>query len=173
MSRAIAGIAAFVALASLVSLASLASLAPLASLAAAAPAADAADKVSAGSRVRSEFDRLFEESVLINGARQITYDQFQKLRSSDAKFVLVDVLSADDYGTGHIPQAVSLPVHSITLYTAANKIPMGSNVVVYCLDFNCPYSEEASRKLTGYGYRVLAYKGGIDEWQQKGQKLVR
>lgn len=120
-----------------------------------------------------EFDRLFSDAVPVNGVRPITYEQFQKLRSLNEKYVLVDVLSSDDYSTGHIPGAISFPVKNISAYSAVNKIPMGSNVVVYCLDFQCPYSEEAARKLSSYGYRVLAYKGGLDEWQQKGQKLAR
>lgn len=119
------------------------------------------------------FDKLCNEAVSMNGVKQITYDQFQKLRKSGEKFVLADVLSSDDYNTGHIPGAISFPVKNINLYNAANKIPLGSNVVVYCLDNHCPYSNDAAQKLTGYGYKVLAYKGGLDEWQQKGNSLQK
>jgi rhodanese-related sulfurtransferase len=120
-----------------------------------------------------EFDKICSEAVTVNGVKQITYEQFQKLRKSGEKFVLADVLSSDDYNTGHIPGAISFPVKNINLYNAVNKIPMGSNVVVYCLDNHCPYSNEAAQKLTSCGYKVLAYKGGLDEWQQKGNALQK
>jgi rhodanese-related sulfurtransferase len=129
--------------------------------------------VTVAGRKPCEFDKLCEEAVTINGVKCITYEQFQRLRSSKDGYVLVDVLSSDDYGTGHIPGAVSLPIATISMYNAVNKIPMGSNVVVYCLDSNCPYSSDAARKLSGFGYRVLAYKGGLDEWRQKGQRIER
>jgi len=131
------------------------------------------EKAPAAKSGAGEFDRLFNEAVSVNGVKPVTYDQFQKLRGSDEKFVLVDVLSSDDYSTGHIPGAISFPVKNMNPYNAVNKIPMGANVVVYCLDFRCPYSDEAAKKLSSYGYRVMAYKGGLDEWQQKGQKLAR
>lgn len=121
----------------------------------------------------NSFIKIYEGSVPVNGVRPITYDQLQRLRASSEKFVLVDVLSSDDYSTGHIPGAISFPVKKINPYDAVNRIPMGANVVVYCLDFRCPYSDDAARKLAGYGYKVLAYRGGLDEWQQKGQKLDR
>ena len=119
------------------------------------------------------FERIFNDALAVNGVKQISYEELMKLRSSGDAFVLVDVLSKDDYGTGHIPGAISLPSKTINLYSAINNIPAGSNVVVYCLDFNCPYSTEAARKLTSYGYKVLDYKGGTDEWQQKGNPLQR
>lgn len=133
----------------------------------------AAAEGGAAKKAPCEFDALCKEAVKANGVMRITYEQFQRLRASGDKYVLVDVLSADDYATGHIPGAISFPLKNMSIYNAANKIPLGSDVVVYCLDHNCPYSDEAARKLSGLGYRVLAYKGGLDEWQQKGQRLER
>lgn len=119
------------------------------------------------------FDRIYTAAAAVNGVKTITYSELQGLRKTGEKFYLVDVLSADDYRTGHIPEAISFPVKTINPYNAVNKIPMGANVVVYCLDNHCPYSTEAAQKLAGYGYKVLAYKGGLDEWQQKGNALQR
>jgi len=128
---------------------------------------------SAKPAVSCEFDKIYGEAVAIDGVKQMTYEQFMRLCNSNDKYVLVDVLSSDDYNTGHIPGAISFPVKNINFYNSVNKIPMGSNVVVYCLDLRCPYSAEAAKKLKGYGYKVLAYKGGLDEWRQKGQPLAR
>ena len=122
---------------------------------------------------QGEFTKIFNKTPVTNGARIITYAQFMKIRNSDEKFVLVDVLSRDDYATGHIEGAISFPVSSITRDSALKKIPKYSNVIVYCLSSACPLSVEASCKLSSYEYKVLDYKGGLDEWQDKGNKLVR
>ena len=34
-------------------------------------------------------------------------------------------------------------------------------------------STAAAKKLSGIGYRVLDYKGGLKEWQEKGNNLVK
>lgn len=130
--------------------------------------ADGEDPPSQG-----EFEKIYNQTPITNGAKVITYAQFIRIQNSAEKFVLVDVLSRDDYGTGHIEGAISFPVSTINKDSALRKIPQGSNVVVYCLGFACHLSVEASCKLSSYGYKVLDYKGGLDEWQEKGDKLVR
>ena len=121
---------------------------------------------------QSEFEKIYNLTPTTNGVKVITYDQFIKIRNSAEKFVLADVLSKDDYSTGHIEGAISFPANTITMANATAKIPKGANVIVYCLGFACHLSIEASDKLSRYGYKVLDYKGGLDEWQGKGNKLV-
>jgi rhodanese-related sulfurtransferase len=120
-----------------------------------------------------EFEKIYEMTAMKNGAKEIDYNQFVKLRESGEKIVFVDVLSPDDYRTGHIEGAVSMPCGKITKETAVSGIAAGFNVIVYCLSSRCRLSGEAACKLSSYGYKVLVYKGGLDEWQQKGNKLVR
>ena len=128
------------------------------------------DKVAAP---KSEFEKIYAQTPSTNGVKVITYAQLVKIRGAAEKVVLVDVLSCDDYGTGHIAGAISFPVGMINKDSASKKIPKGSNVIVYCLGSACHLSVDASRKLESYGYKVLDYKGGLDEWQEKGNKLVR
>lgn len=126
-----------------------------------------------GTAASGEFEKIYNEAPLKKGAREITYDQFMKIRNSGEKYILADVLSYDDYRTGHIEGAISFPLSTITKGSAAGKIPPASPVVVYCLSYKCCSSTEAACKLSSYGYKVLDYKGGLDEWQEKNNKLVR
>lgn len=119
------------------------------------------------------FEKLYNETPVTGRIKVITYAELMDLRDSGEKFVLVDVLSCDDYGTGHIPGAISFPCATITKESALKKIPPGSNVVVYCLGSACHLSIDASCKLSSYGYRVLDYKNGLDEWLEKGNPLAR
>lgn len=122
---------------------------------------------------QGEFDKIFNTTPSSQGVRYITHDQLMKIFASGEKFVLVDVLSADDYKTGHIAGAVSIPIRSMSESYARTRIPAGSRVIVYCNGFECHASSQAAQKLTGYGYKVLDYKGGLEEWQSRGGKLVK
>jgi len=120
-----------------------------------------------------EFEKIYNETPVKNGAREIMYAQFMKIRNSGEKYILADVLSCDDYRTGHIEGAISFPLSTITKENAVGKIPQGLPIIVYCLSYKCRSSTEAACKLSSYGYKVLNYKGGLDEWQEKNNKLVK
>lgn len=109
---------------------------------------------------------------LKNGVKEISYDQFMKIRNSGQDYVLFDVLTPDSYAKGHIEGARSFPVNTITKDTAAAMLTKDSGMIVYCGSFQCGASTAAAKKLSELGYKVLDYKGGLKEWQEKGNKLV-
>jgi len=119
------------------------------------------------------FEKIYAAAPVKNGVKEISYDKFIELRKSGEKFILIDCLSSDDYNLGHIDGAISMPLKTINVISAKSKIPAGSNVVVYCLSYGCRSSTEAAQKISCYGHKVLDYKGGLDEWQQKGNALKK
>lgn len=121
----------------------------------------------------SVFDKAYNEAVFKEGARKITYEQFQEIRKSGENFIIFDVLSADSYADGHIDGAANFPVDTINKASAAKNIPKDANVVVYCGSFQCSASTGAAKKLSSFEYKVLDYKGGLAEWQEKGNELVK
>ena len=121
----------------------------------------------------SEFEKIANKAPIKNGAKEMTYDQFMQLRNSGEQYTLVDALPSDSYNSGHIEGAISFPLDTINKDNAKNKIPQGSHVVVYCASFKCPVSTTAAKKLSKLGYNVLDYKGGLKEWQEKGNGLVK
>jgi rhodanese-related sulfurtransferase len=118
-------------------------------------------------------DEAFSETKAKDGVREITYDRFMSIRSSGEKYVLLDVLSAESYASGHIPGAKSLPLQDMNVDAAAKVLNMTDPVVVYCGSFKCPASTKAAKALSGMGYKVLDYKGGLKEWQEKGEALEK
>jgi hypothetical protein len=50
---------------------------------------------AAGSGQMSVFDKVVKETVPKNGVKEITYDQFSKIRKSGEQYVLLDVFSPD------------------------------------------------------------------------------
>ena len=119
------------------------------------------------------YDQLEKEAkVAHEGVKEITYDQFMELRSSGEEYVLLDVLGPATYREGHIPGAENFPVRDINKENADQKLNKDSNIVVYCGSFKCMASVKAAKELTKLGYRVLDYKGGLQEWIDKGNELA-
>ena len=123
--------------------------------------------------VMSIFDRIAREAVVKDGVREITYEQFRELRNSEEKYALLDVLSAESYASGHIEGAESFYVGDINARTAAKRLSGDPKIVVYCGGFLCTASSKAAAKLSGLGYNVVDYKGGLQDWQERGNKLVK
>lgn len=107
-----------------------------------------------------------------NGVKEITYDQFVRIRSSGEKYVLLDVLSADSYNKAHIEGAISFPLDKIDKTEAEKMLSKDDKIVVYCGSFQCTASTEAAKKLSSLGYNVFDYKGGLKEWRERGNKLI-
>jgi len=106
------------------------------------------------------------------GVREISYDQFVELRKIvNEDIVVIDVLGETTYEKGHIMDAISMPVYKITKESAGEMLPANAGIIVYCGGFSCDASTAAAKKLDDLGYNVVDYKGGLEEWQKKGNKL--
>lgn len=116
------------------------------------------------------FAHVSSEAAVVNGVKQITYDQFMKIRSSGEKYKLLDVRPAASYNVYHIDGAASFPLETINKASAEKLLAKNDNIVVYCGSFECGASTEAAKTLSELGYNVLDYKGGIKEWQEKSGK---
>ena len=121
---------------------------------------------------KSMFLHVANEVVMKNGAKKITYEQFMSIRSSGEKYTLFDVLSPDSYNKGHIEGAISFPIDTMNKVTIEKRLSKEDHIIVYCGSFKCTASTEAAKKLSALSYNVLDYKGGLKEWQEKGNKLV-
>ena len=97
-----------------------------------------------------------------NTYQQISQEEAKSMMDSQAVIIL-DVREQYEYDEGHIPNAVLLPVGSITEDTAATVIPSNDSVVlVYCRSGN--RSKTASQKLAKLGYTEVYEFGGINTW---------
>ena len=118
------------------------------------------------------FAHVADEAVVKDGVKEITYDQFMAIRKSGEKYTLLDVLPANSYNEGHIDGAVLFPLDTINKMTAEKRLSKDDHIIVYCGSFKCTASTQAAKKLSGLGYDVLDYKGGLKDWQDKGNKLI-
>jgi rhodanese-related sulfurtransferase len=113
-----------------------------------------------------------EAKEVVTGVRQITYDQFVRIRHSGDPYILLDVLPFKSYRDGHIEGAVSFPLETITEENASIILYKDSNIIVSSMSNECYASTAAAIKLAELGYSVLDYKGGMREWIEHGNILV-
>jgi len=126
----------------------------------------------AGTGLCGVYSDIADEVEAKNGVKEITYDQFMDIRDSGEDYKLLDVLAGESYNEGHIEGSLSFPLDEIDEATAAERLSMDDNIIVYCGSFQCTASTAAAQKLSELGYNVLDYKGGLQEWQEKGNELI-
>ena len=93
---------------------------------------------------------------------QITQEKAKQMMD-EQKVLILDVREQSEFDSGHIANAVLLPLGSITAETAAAVIPAKDTVVlVYCRSGN--RSKTASNALVELGYTNIYEFGGINTW---------
>lgn len=88
-------------------------------------------------------------------------------RRAGEDLVLVDVRSAAAWDQGHISGAIHLPYRDIAA-RAAELIPAGSSVVVYCWSPGCNAGTKGALAFIEAGYDVKEMIGGYEYWVREG-----
>lgn len=97
-----------------------------------------------------------------SGYHPISQEEAKEMMDNQEVLIL-DVREQDEYDSGHIPDAVLLPVGSITEESAAEIIPDKDTIVlVYCRSGN--RSKTAAKTLAELGYTNIYEFGGITTW---------
>lgn len=84
--------------------------------------------------------------------------------------LVVDVRPADEYASGHIPGAVSVPLAE--LERRLGDLPAGAEIVAYCRGPYCLLSSEAIDVLARAGREARRLDGGLPEWRLAGHPVV-
>ncbi len=100
-----------------------------------------------------------------NDAPNISATALHALRESGVAPVVIDVRTAEEYASGHIPGAVNIPFDQVAQRIAEVDAPHG--VALYCMVG--PRARKGESALLGAGYEgVLHLEGGLAAWQAAG-----
>jgi rhodanese-related sulfurtransferase len=91
-------------------------------------------------------------------------DLLARVRRKDV--VVIDVRPVEEYRTGHIRGALSLPLDELARRLA--EIPRGAEVVAYCRGPFCVLAPQALQILEEAGISARRLDGGFPEWQVAG-----
>ena len=96
------------------------------------------------------------------GYRQVTTEEAVNIMQTEENYVILDVRTAQEFASGHIPGAVLLPNETI----GTGDIPLLPDkdqlILVYCRSGN--RSKQAAEKLAQLGYTNIVEFGGINSW---------
>jgi ArsR family transcriptional regulator len=87
-----------------------------------------------------------------------------RLREGDA--VILDVRPEDEYGLGHLPGALNIPLRQLEQRLA--ELPHKQEIVAYCRGPYCVLSFEAVAELRARGFNVRRLEQGFPEWKAAG-----
>jgi rhodanese-related sulfurtransferase len=96
---------------------------------------------------------------------------FVRQLSADPETVLIDARVPELFKQGHIPGAISLPLSRFDdlIGERMARLRTARLLIVYCSGPNCHDSYELALKLWGKGFKdLLLYRGGIEDWLEKG-----
>lgn len=80
--------------------------------------------------------------------------------------VVLDVRPEDEYRTGHIPGALSVPLSR--LKEVLSELPKDQQIVAYCRGPYCVLSVEAVGILCGQGFNAVRLEEGVEDWRAMG-----
>jgi rhodanese-related sulfurtransferase len=101
---------------------------------------------------------------------QLTRDELlQRIEQGDV--TVIDVRPREEYDAGHIPGALSVPLHELADRLA--DLPADSTVVAYCRGSYCVLAHNAVRTLLANGRSAVRLADGVLEWKLADLPLVR
>jgi ArsR family transcriptional regulator len=91
-------------------------------------------------------------------------------RLAQGSVTLLDVRPADEYATGHIPNALN-----VTVAELEKILPMlepDAEIVAYCRGPYCVYAHQAVAALRRKGLNARRLDGGLPEWREEGREIA-
>lgn len=96
------------------------------------------------------------------GYRQVTTEEAINIMQTEENYVILDVRTAQEFASGHIPGAVLLPNETIGTEDILLLPDKDQLILVYCRSGN--RSKQAAEKLAQLGYTNIVEFGGINSW---------
>ena len=99
----------------------------------------------------------------------VTAEMAQRLLDAGEPLSLIDLRPAEEFKTGHLPGARSIPFQEVLKRYA--EIPRTGRVILYCA---CSLSEvqPAYQLLWDHGYRNIGFLGeGFPGWVKRGYRV--
>jgi rhodanese-related sulfurtransferase len=90
-------------------------------------------------------------------------------RAARGEVVVIDVRPREEYDTGHLPHAQSMPLDE--LRARVRELPRMKPVVAYCRGPFCLWGKEAVALLREQGIHATRLQDGVPEWRAAGLPL--
>jgi len=99
------------------------------------------------------------------GMEPVNRDDLMK-RVIEGGVTVLDVRPVDEYRTGHIPGALSVPLDRLKEILAS--LPTDQEIVAYCRGPYCVLSVQAVEVLRANGFNAIRLEEGVQDWRAMG-----
>lgn len=110
---------------------------------------------------------LIYQKIEIQPGNTLELHLLKKLLNRNA-VVLIDARSADDFQSGHIPDAVNLPLRSPRnrKIDFLSKFSKNKIFILYCTNPECTQAERLAKQFNLLGFKnTHIFSGGWEAWQ--------
>jgi len=114
----------------------------------------------------AEIARLTRDFLEARGVLEAVDRETLVDRVRRGEVTVVDVRPSEEFGAGHIPGALSVPLADLEQRLA--DLPRDREVVAYCRGPYCVLAVEAVRLLRAHGFRAVRLADGIPDWRARG-----
>ena len=118
----------------------------------------------------AEIERLTRDFLEARGVLESVGREALLGRMRRGEVTVLDVRPSEEYGAGHIPGALSVPLADLERRLA--ELPRDREVVAYCRGPYCVLAMEAVRLLRTHGFRAVRLEDGVPDWRARGFDLV-
>jgi ArsR family transcriptional regulator len=87
-------------------------------------------------------------------------------RAARGDVVILDVRPPEEFASGHIPGALSVPLDRLDATLA--RLPKRTQIVAYCRGPYCVLAPQAVEQLRAKGYKARRLAEGMPEWRLAG-----
>ena len=94
--------------------------------------------------------------------RRVSMQEAVDMMADEDGYIILDVRTAQEFASGHIPGAMLLPNEDIGTEKIAQLPDKNQLILVYCRSGN--RSKQAADKLVRLGYTNIVEFGGINSW---------
>ncbi len=107
------------------------------------------------------------------GDRDAPIADYETVRAliADPRVALLDTRVAEEYASGHLPQAINVPLDA--LKAGKVTLPKSKRYVAYCRGPYCTFADEAVAILRNRGFEATRLALGPIEWKAAGEELSR
>jgi rhodanese-related sulfurtransferase len=112
---------------------------------------------------------LPQHPPIVAGAPETAAKTLREELGNDGKILVIDVRSAQEYATGHIPGAVNIPIEDLSRKIAALKVPKDKTIITVCEHGG--RSSRAVVELQKLGYKASSFCR-LESWRKERYKLA-
>lgn len=103
--------------------------------------------------------------------RFIQADELHRRLEAEENLLLVDVMPPSQYLLVHLPGAINIPLEY--LHDIIEYLPHDRDIVLYCTNEECEFSNIAAHKLDLHGFaNALVLQGGMEAWEDAGHHFA-